>query len=165
MRKFFEAWRPIVVSVILALLLSSNLFFQPIEAKAQWTLAVGLFLTYLSIGILVALLPLWGPRWLFGLLVGLGYSLPGAVFTTAPYPLKEDAARIWFEFAGGGTFTLVTTLLVGAVVGVLCAFAKPLPEGVRDPQTAKLKQALTPHFSKSKRPGDDASTIAEPRQE
>lgn len=122
-----KAFRPVLVGAVLGLLLSLGLMFQPLAPQAKGSLMAGLFLSYLSIGVVVALVPLWGPRLLFGFLLGVGYSLPGAVFTTVPYPLEASAPSIWREFAGGGWYTFLTTLAVGAVVGMLCAWFKPLP--------------------------------------
>lgn len=104
-------------------------FFQPIDPAARWALGLGLGLTYVSIGLLVAVLPPFGAaagkRWLGrGALVGLLYSVPGAVFTMAPYPLRADAPRYWKEFAAGGTRAFCLTLLFGALVGATCGLVR-----------------------------------------
>ena len=104
-------------------------FFQPIEPAARWALGLGLGLTYATIGLLVSLLPDFhapgGRRlWLQGVLTGLLYSAPGAVFTMAPYPLREDAPRYWKEFAAGGIRAFCLTLFFGAVVGATCGLAR-----------------------------------------
>ena len=102
-------------------------FFQPIDPVARVALGLGLGLTYLSVGVLVAfLVRAWqSRRWLRGALVGLLYSVPGAVFTMAPYPLREDAPRYWREFAGGGPRAFCLTLGFGAVVGLTCGALVP----------------------------------------
>lgn len=146
MRLQVKAFRPVLVSAVLGLLLSFGLLFQPLEPEAKGTLIAGLFLTYLSIGLLVALVPLWGPRLLFGLLLGIGYSLPGAIFTTVPYPLEASAPAIWNEFAGGGWYSFWTTLAVGAVVGMLCAWFKPLPVLKLEPATHDSQDPLHPDY-------------------
>ncbi|NJK91353.1 MAG: hypothetical protein HC904_05685 [Blastochloris sp.] len=104
---------------------------EVLEAKAIWTLGAGLALTYLSVGVLVGVLPgfAWTDRnrwggFLFGLLVGTAYSLPGAFFTMVPYPLAEDAAAYWREFADGGWRAFGLTLGFGGVVGGLCGLCR-----------------------------------------
>lgn len=145
-RSRFAIFRPVWAGAILGLLISLGLLTQPLEADAKKTLIAGLFLTYLSIGVLVALVPLWGPRLLFGLLLGLGYSLPGAVFTVVPYPLEANAPAIWREFAGGGWYTFLTTLTVGAVVGMICAWFKPLPVLSPALQPKAGRQSMSPDY-------------------
>ena len=104
-------------------------FFQPIEPAARWALGLGLGLTYVTVGLLVSLLADFGSPggrrlWLQGLLTGLLYSVPGAVFTMAPYPLRADAPRYWKEFAAGGLRAFCLTLFFGAVVGATCGLAR-----------------------------------------
>ncbi|MEM1059195.1 MAG: hypothetical protein AAGK14_08090 [Verrucomicrobiota bacterium] len=163
MKKRLGRWRPLIIGGVWGLLLSSGMFLQPVSAAAQWSLAVGLFLSYLSIGALVMLIPLMGSRWLFGLLIGLGYSLPGAVFTMAPYPLREDAPLVWSQFASGGLFSFFMTLGVGGVVGVLCALPKEAKPGPVDVASQTLKEHLLPdseppaaRVTEEKRQPDDA---------
>jgi len=140
----FNHWRPMIVGAVWGLLLSVSVWVQPIEPAAKWALGGGLFLNYTVLGALVMLLPTRGPRWVFGALVGLVYSLPGALFTAAPYPLREDIAPFWYQFASGGTFSFFATMISGCVVGLLCALPKVDPPGQRDEQTEKLKEAMTP---------------------
>ena len=91
-----------------------------IGLRAQLLFCAGLVLTYGSIGLLVALLPVRGPRWLFGALVGALYSLPGALFTAVPVPLREDAPAYYRNFAGGGVGEGLMTLLYGTAAGLCC---------------------------------------------
>jgi hypothetical protein len=104
----------------MGVLISVSPFFSPIDLNAQFLIGFALLLTYVSIGLLVALLPARRPYWLFGMVVGLLYSLPGAVFTAVPYPLDPAADVYWREFAAGGLRAFLLTLLAGAVVGLLC---------------------------------------------
>ena len=119
---------PLLVGCAWGLFTGATPFFQPIEPLARWTLGLGLGLTYASVGLLVALLPFdngTGRRaWLSGLVTGLLYSVPGAVFTMVPYPLREDAARYWHEFTAGGWRAFGLTLAFGAVVGTTCGLAR-----------------------------------------
>ncbi len=125
------SYGPILVGIGWGLLTGATPFFQPIEPAARLALGLGLGLTYLSVGVLVAFLVRANQtrRWLRGGLAGLLYSVPGAVFTMAPYPLREDAPRYWREFAGGGTRAFCLTLLFGAVVGVTSGLAVRGPRG------------------------------------
>ena len=120
---------PVLVGCLWGVVTGCTPFFQPIEPAARWALGLGLGLTYATIGLLVALLPDFnlpaGRRlWLQGALTGLLYSVPGAVFTMAPYPLREDAPRYWKEFAAGGGRAFCLTLCFGAVVGATCGLAR-----------------------------------------
>ena len=118
----------LLVGCIWGVVTGSTPFFQPIEPAARWALGLGLGLTYATIGLLVALLP-FGPAdgrrpWWQGGLTGLLYSVPSAVFTMAPYPLRSDAPRYWQEFAAGGVRAFCLTLFFGAVVGATCGLAR-----------------------------------------
>lgn len=119
---------PLLVGILWGVATGATPFFQPIEPAARWSLGLGLGFTYASVGLLVACLPTFvapGRRgWLQGALAGLLYSVPGAVFTTVPYPLREDAARYWREFAAGGLRAFCLTLLFGAFVGATCGLAR-----------------------------------------
>ncbi|MEO0452545.1 MAG: hypothetical protein AAFY98_00225 [Verrucomicrobiota bacterium] len=118
----------LVIGIFLGLSPLSQMDVLP--GKALWTLGLGLGITYLSIGALVGFLPLIGPfqkasasRWvgvLFGFVVGAAYSVPGAFFTMAPYPLAEDAAPYWREFSDGGLRAFFLTLSFGGAIGGLC---------------------------------------------
>ena len=94
-------------------------WFQGLPMAAAAAFAAGLFLTYASIGFLVAILPDFGNRIRTGALIGLLYSLPGAVFTAVPYPLAPDAPAYYREFVGGGPRALVLTLIFGALAGAV----------------------------------------------
>ena len=119
---------PVLVGCVWGVATGITPFFQPIEPAARWALGLGLGLTYATIGLLVALLPFGSTgsrrRWLPGALTGLLYSVPGAVFTMAPYPLRADAPRYWQEFAAGGVRAFCLTLLFGTVVGATCGLAR-----------------------------------------
>jgi hypothetical protein len=123
---------PSMTGLILGILvgLSPLAEADAISGKAVWTLGFGLAATYLSIGVLVGLLPALGPfaaanskrgiGFLFGLVIGAAYSIPGGFFTMVPYPLDANAAEYWREFADGGWRAFFLTILFGAVVGGLC---------------------------------------------
>ena len=119
---------PLLVGCAWGVLTGITPFFQPIAPAARLALGLGLGLSYASIGALVAVLPDFGVgpgrRWLQGALAGLLYSVPGAVFTMVPYPLREDAPRYWREFAAGGWRAFGLTLAFGAVVGATCGLAR-----------------------------------------
>ncbi len=117
---------PLLVGLAWGLLVGVTPFFQPLELAARWTLGLGLGLSYASIGLLVAVLPDFGSvrRWPSGGVAGLLYSVPGAVFTMVPYPLRADAPRYWREFAAGGWRAFALTLGFGAVVGATCGLAR-----------------------------------------
>ncbi len=97
-------------------------FALPLADRALFGL--GLFLTYASIGVLVALLPRVGPRRALGLAVGLLDSLPGSVLVAVPYPLREDVHVFYRNFAEG-VEELVMTLVYGATVGLVCEWTLP----------------------------------------
>lgn len=119
---------PFLVGLAWGLLVGATPFFQPLDFVARCTLGLGLGLSYASIGLLVAVLPEFqargGRRWLLGAVAGLLYSVPGAVFTMVPYPLRDDAPRYWHEFAAGGWRAFGLTLGLGAVVGATCGLAR-----------------------------------------
>ena len=96
---------PLFVGCVWGVVTGLTPFFQPIEPAARWALGLGLGLTYATVGLLVGLLPDFhlpgGRRWLQGGLTGLLYSVPGAVFTMAPYPLREDAPTLLERVRGG----------------------------------------------------------------
>ncbi|MFM8654586.1 MAG: hypothetical protein ACKODZ_07660, partial [Verrucomicrobiota bacterium] len=92
-------------------------WFQGLPFAAAAGFAGGLFLTYASIGLLVGILPDFGHRVRTGAIIGLLYSIPGAVFTAVPYPLVEDAPAYYREFVGGGPRALMLTLLFGSLAG------------------------------------------------
>ena len=94
-------------------------WFQGLPWVSAAAFALGLFLTYTSIGLLVGLLPDFGHRFRTGALIGFLYSLPGAVFTAVPYPLTSDAPAYYREFVGGGPRALFLTLLFGALAGAV----------------------------------------------
>ena len=94
-------------------------WFQGLPLAAAAGFAAGLFLTYASIGLLVGILPDFGHRVRTGAIVGLLYSIPGAIFTAVPYPLVEDAPAYYREFVGGGPRALMLTLLFGSLAGAV----------------------------------------------
>ena len=117
-----------LVGLAWGLLVGATPFFQPLDFTARCTLGLGLGLSYASIGLLVAVLPDFHPqtrgRWLLGAVAGLLYSVPGAVFTMVPYPLRDDAPRYWREFAAGGWRAFGLTLGFGMLVGATCGLAR-----------------------------------------
>ncbi len=119
---------PLLVGCVWGLLVGASPFFQPIAPAARFALGLGLGLSYASIGLLVAVLPDPGAgrsrRGFQGALAGLLYSVPGAVFTAVPYPLRDDAPRYWREFAAGGGRAICLTLAFGAVVGATCGLTR-----------------------------------------
>ncbi|MBE7157279.1 MAG: hypothetical protein INR62_02365 [Rhodospirillales bacterium] len=119
---------PLIVGCIWGFLTGITPFFQPLDPAARWSLGLGLGLSYACIGLLVAVLPDIGngrrSGWFQGTVAGLLYSVPGAVFTTIPYPLSDDAPRYWHEFAAGDPRTFLLTLAFGAVVGATCGAAR-----------------------------------------
>ncbi len=98
---------------------------EGLTAGAQVAMSLGLFTTYLSIGMLVAILPnCLGPGWFFGLIIGVAYSVPGSIFVTVPYPLVEDAPQYYKEFAAGGMRAFWLTLAFGGAVGLTAGVRK-----------------------------------------
>ncbi len=137
---------PILAALVLSILLGLTPLAQAevLPSKAIWTLGFGLATTYLSIGILVALLP--SPSsvntsrffgFLFGFAVGFAYSIPGGFFTMVPYPLANDAASYWREFADGGLRAFLLTVVFGGLIGGISGLCrKPFdrsPENPPDP--------------------------------
>ena len=119
---------PVLAGCAWGLLTGATPFFQPLEPAARLALGLGLGLSYASIGLLVAVLPDFGHRpgrfWRQGAVAGFFYSVPGAIFTMVPYPLREDVPRYWHEFAAGGWRAFGLTLAFGAVVGATCGWAR-----------------------------------------
>lgn len=109
--------RAALAGTIFGLLTAIGPWFQGLSLTAAAGFAAGLFLTYASIGLLVAILPDFGRRLRTGALIGLLYSLPGAVFTTVPYPLTPEAPAYYREFVGGGPRAFVLTLAFGCLAG------------------------------------------------
>ena len=97
-------------------------WFQGLPWAAAAGFAGGLFLTYASIGLLVGILPDFGRPVVTGALIGLLYSVPGAVFTAVPYPLVEDAPAYYREFVGGGPRALILTLAFGSLAGAVAGW-------------------------------------------
>lgn len=104
---------------VFGLLTAIGPWFQGLPLAAAAAFAAGLFLTYASIGLLVGILPDFGRRIRTGALIGLLYSVPGAVFTAVPYPLVEDAPAYYREFVGGGPRALILTLIFGSLAGAV----------------------------------------------
>ena len=104
---------------VFGLLTAIGPWFQGLPLSAAAAFAAGLFLTYASIGLLVGILPDFGRRIRTGALIGLLYSVPGAVFTAVPYPLVEDAPAYYREFVGGGPRALILTLIFGSLAGAV----------------------------------------------
>lgn len=108
-----------LAGTIFGLLLALGPWFQGLSFQAAALFSSGLFLTYASIGFLVAVLPSFHPKFLAGALWGFLYSLPGAIFTAVPYPLTADAPAYYREFVGGGLRATLLTLAFGALAGGL----------------------------------------------
>jgi hypothetical protein len=117
--------RPLAVGFVWGCLVGLTPFFEPISTEARLCLGLGLFSTYFSIGAFVTVIPTFAPRPLLGAAIGFFYSIPGAIFTMTPYPLRDDAPAYFLEFASGGFRAFTLTLLFGTVVGLTCALAKP----------------------------------------
>lgn len=101
-------------------------WFQGLPWASAALFSAGLFLTYTSIGLLVAILPSGKNRFVAGGLWGFLYSLPGAIFTAVPYPLTPDAPAYYREFVGGGIRAALLTLIFGALAGLWAAwFRRP----------------------------------------
>ena len=119
--------RPALLGLLWGALAGASPVLQAeLDARAKTTLGLGLGLTYASVGLLVGLLPRparMHPA-LHGRLAGGGYSVPGAVFTAVPYPLREDAPAYWREFAAGGPRAFALTLLFGGLVGLTCGLVR-----------------------------------------
>jgi hypothetical protein len=113
--------RALAAGAAFGLLTAIGPWFQGLPFAAAAGFAAGLFLTYASIGLLVGILPDFGHRLRTGALIGLLYSIPGAVFTAVPYPLVEDAPAYYREFVGGGPRAMILTLLFGSLAGTISA--------------------------------------------
>lgn len=116
--------RAVIAGAGFGLLTAIGPWFQGLPLAAAAGFAAGLFLTYASIGLLVGILPDFGRRVRTGALIGLLYSIPGAVFTAVPYPLVEDAPAYYREFVGGGPRALVLTLLFGSLAGAVAGWSR-----------------------------------------
>jgi len=120
--------RAAAAGALFGLLTAIGPWFQGLALAAAAGFAAGLFLTYASIGLLVGILPDFGHRLRTGALIGLLYSIPGAVFTAVPYPLVEDAPAYYREFVGGGPRALILTLFFGSLAGTIAGgFRKKNP--------------------------------------
>ncbi len=119
------SWRPVGTAAVLGALIGFSPFLFEIPLLDQTLFGAGLALTYLSIGVLVALLPRWEPRWFFGGIVGALYSLPGSILVAVPYPLRDDAPAYYSNFAAGGFEEFLMTMLFGIGVGLLCGLSLP----------------------------------------
>ena len=120
-----RSWRPVIAGLTCGLFIGVSPFAYELPFVDQALFGLGLLLTYTSIGVLVALLPRRGPRWLFGLIVGGLYSLPGSVFVAVPYPLQQDVPDFYRNFAAGGVEEFTMTLIFGLLVGLVCGLALP----------------------------------------
>lgn len=116
MRVDFRSW---AAGAGFGLLTAIGPWFQGLPLAAAAGFATGLFLTYASIGLLVGFLPDFGQRVRTGAIIGLLYSVPGAVFTAVPYPLVEHAPAYYREFVGGGPRALILTLIFGSLAGAV----------------------------------------------
>jgi len=114
--------RAVTAGAGFGLLTALGPWFQGLPLAAAAGFAAGLFLTYTSIGLLVGILPGFGHRVRTGVIIGLLYSIPGAVFTAVPYPLVEDAPAYYREFVGGGPRALLLTLLFGSLAGAVAGW-------------------------------------------
>lgn len=123
--KSIFSWHPVLAGLVCGLVVGASPFAYELPFVDQALFGLGLVLTYTSIGILVALLPRLGPRWLFGLVVGGLYSVPGSVFVAVPYPLQTDAPDYYRNFAAGGVEEFTMTLIFGFVVGLICGLVLP----------------------------------------
>lgn len=121
-----QSWRPIIAGLVAGLLMGIAPFAYALPLADQALFGLGLFLTYTSIGVLMAFLPRVGPKWLFGTLFGAVYSLPGSVLVAVPYPLREDAPSFYRNFAAGGLEEFIMTMVYGMVVGLVCAIVTPI---------------------------------------
>lgn len=129
-----RSFRPVLAGLVGGLLIGAAPFAYDLPVADQILFGLGLFLTYTSIGVLVALLPRIGSRWLFGLLLGALYSLPGSVLVAVPYPLRPDAHEFYRNFAAGGMEEFVMTMIYGMAVGLVCGLV--LPKGGGETRSA-----------------------------
>jgi hypothetical protein len=112
------SWKSASAGAVFGALTAIGPWFQCLPFSSAALFSAGLFLTYTSIGFLVALLPAGRSRLVTGGLVGFLYSLPGGIFTAVPYPLTADAPAYYREFVGGGIRAVLLTLLFGTLAGV-----------------------------------------------
>ena len=117
--------RPVIAGLLGGLMIAMAPFAYDLPLMDQVLFSLGLFLTYTSIGVLVALLPRVGPNWVFGLLVGGLYSIPGSILVAVPYPLRPDAHEFYRNFAAGGAEEFVMTMIYGLAVGLVCGLVIP----------------------------------------
>ncbi|MBS1914312.1 MAG: hypothetical protein JST22_20145 [Bacteroidetes bacterium] len=120
--------RPVIAGTVGGLAIGVSPFAFRLPFADQLLFGLGLFLTYASIGVLVALIPRVGPNWLFGAVVGALYSLPGSILVAVPYPLRPDAPEYYTNFAAGGMKEFLTTFIYGLVVGLVCGLVIPRTE-------------------------------------
>lgn len=116
------SWPPALAGAAFGVLTALGPWLQGLPFASAALFSAGLFLTYTSIGFLVAILPAGNNRLLAGGLWGFLYSVPGAVFTAVPYPLTADAPAYYREFVGGGPRALLLTLLFGTLAGLWAAW-------------------------------------------
>jgi hypothetical protein len=132
--------RPILVGLLAGAVIGGSPFAYALPLADRLLFSLGLFLTYASIGVLVTSLPRIGPRWLFGLIVGGLYSLPGSVLVAVPYPLRPDAPVYYRNFAAGGAEEFAVTLAFGLGVGLACGLAIPADGGPRPHDPPALEE-------------------------
>lgn len=111
-------YAPILGATVIGLMVALTPFREPLELAAKVLFGLGLLLNYASIGVLICLLRPFRPHWLFGLAVGVAYSLPGALLTAVPAPLRDDAPRYFRNFVAGGPREAAMTLLFGTITGL-----------------------------------------------
>ncbi|HVZ41908.1 MAG TPA: hypothetical protein VHI13_21685 [Candidatus Kapabacteria bacterium] len=128
-----RSWRPVIAGTIGGLAIGVSPFAFRLPFADQILFGLGLFLTYVTIGVLVALIPRVGPDWLFGAAMGALYSLPGSILVAVPYPLRPDAPEYYTNFAAGGMKEFITTFVYGLVVGLVCGLV--IPRAQNNPRT------------------------------
>ena len=121
--------RAVLAGAGFGLLTALGPWFQGLPWAAAAGFSAGLFLTYTSIGLLVGILPDFNRRVRTGAIIGLLYSIPGAVFTAVPYPLVEDAPAYYREFVGGGPRALILTLVFGSLAGAIAGWFRKKGDG------------------------------------
>lgn len=126
-----QSWRPVIAGLLCGLLMGIAPFAYALPLLDQVLFGLGLFLTYTSIGVLIAFLPRVGPSWLFGIAFGAVYSLPGSVLVAVPYPLREDAPPFYHNFAAGGIEEFIMTMVYGMGVGLVCALVTPASKPIK----------------------------------
>ncbi|HMB91334.1 MAG TPA: hypothetical protein VKP65_10840 [Rhodothermales bacterium] len=140
-----SSWRPVLAGLVCGLVIGASPFAYNLPFLDQALFGLGLLLTYTSIGVLIALLPRIGPQWLFGLVVGGLYSLPGSILVAVPYPLQQEAPDYYRNFAAGGAEEFMMTMTFGIVVGLICGLVAPADgKGQHRPSN---KPAYTPRKS------------------